>query len=601
MREKKLNIICISAIIGLFCLSFVSCKDSDFDLSNIDKTLGFGSDSISVLGSSSTDSIKLSDILKLYDSNFVTILDNGDYSFVKSNDNITPAHPYVDQVSVGGMGSKSLDVNCFSESASAKRYYAKATALSAITRFSDKMEIFGFETEHIPSEIKELNKAYIKSTINVTVTYSDEIVKNISKFQTVVITLPAYLKIGKATYNGTTVTPNANNQIVLNNVETSAKKFTMQFALDALDFDATENIVKSNELTFLQGKKIIMNGYVQVSGTFDASELDPSLDKSKCNIHCDVNYGDITLTGATGKFSPSLTFANFETVNLENIPNFLKDHDVNIDLYNPQVVIKATSDLPLKGIVSGTLTSTFADGSTPVTIEVPQFSINANGTSNICICKNASAITNTYDQIVEIPTLSNLVRKIPKEISFGNINAQCDDSQTGTLEFGKKYTVQPSYKLQAPLAFSSDAQIVYNDTLKDWNKIFKKLTIKNQVRITTDVVNQVPIYLTFSAQAFDLDKNLISTDDISIEVSPTIPAYNPTTGKAGEATLTIIVKQKKEGAFKNMDGILLRAVGAATADGQSPIGGVTLNAYKQKLLLKNINATIIGKIITDFN
>src|SRR5574344_2161780 len=397
MREKKLNIICISAIIGLFCLSFVSCKDSYFDLSNIDKTLGFGSDSISVLGSSSTDSIKLSDILKLYDSNFVTILDNGDYSFVKSNDNITPAHPYVDQVSVGGMGSKSLDVNCFSESASAKRYYAKATALSAITRFSDKMEIFGFETEHIPSEIKELNKAYIKSTINVTVTYSDEIVKNISKFQTVVITLPAYLKIGKATYNGTTVTPNANNQIVLNNVETSAKKFTMQFALDALDFDATENIVKSNELTFLQGKKIIMNGYVQVSGTFDASELDPSLDKSKCNIHCDVNYGDITLTGATGKFSPSLTFANFETVNLENIPNFLKDHDVNIDLYNPQVVIKATSDLPLKGIVSGTLTSTFADGSTPVTIEVPQFSINANGTSNICICKNASAITNTYD------------------------------------------------------------------------------------------------------------------------------------------------------------------------------------------------------------
>lgn len=165
----------------------------------------------------------------------------------------------------------------------------------------------------------------------------------------------------------------------------------------------------------------------------------------------------------------------------------------------------------------------------------------------------------------------------------------------------KKYTVQPSYKLQAPLAFSSDAQIVYNDTLKDWNKIFKKLTIKNQVRITTDVVNQVPIYLTFSAQAFDLDKNLISTDDISIEVSPTIPAYNPTTGKAGEATLTIIVKQKKEGAFKNMDGILLRAVGAATADGQSPIEGVTLNAYKQKLLLKNINATIIGKIITDFN
>ena len=84
--------------IGLM-LSGYGCTDSNYDLSNIDTTVGIGGDSLAI-PVSSTEDIKLDDILELDNSDLISTEANGDYVFKKEGDAVTPARPQVDEIVV---------------------------------------------------------------------------------------------------------------------------------------------------------------------------------------------------------------------------------------------------------------------------------------------------------------------------------------------------------------------------------------------------------------------------------------------------------------------------------------------------------------------
>lgn len=595
MRDSKLYKLLGIGIFAVLCFSTEGCRNSDFDLSNIDATLGFGSDSISFPGNSSTDSIKLSDVLKLDNSDCVNILGNGDYVFNKENDDISAANPYIDKVSIKSHSINTYNVSMFSSSF-AKNYSLRSNISTA--SFNGKVTAFNYSYSNVPSSIIDLDYMNVNSNIMVTLSLSSELKRNISKLNSLVFTLPGFLDIGHASYNGQPVSLNANNQIILTNVPTS-NNIVIALSVKGMKMNAPENVDANNKINFTRGESINIIGNVDINGTFDTSGITSSIVPSECFISGIMEIDDMSISGATGKFSPSIDFDNIGKVDLNNIPDFLNDNAVNMDLYNPSIILDVQSDLPLKGLISGTLISKY-DDKADVSVNVPEFSVNANSTTKVCICKNKAALKDSYDEVVEIPNLSDIIKSIPKSIIFGNITAKGDGSTTSTIEMGKKYTVKPTYKVEAPLAFSSDAKIVYNDTLDGWNKDVKKLSIENQVQFTADVVNKVPVYLSVTAQAIDINKQPISNNDISIKIKPTVPAYNPVTKEAGTAQLVLNIKQNKDGAFKNFDGIIFKATGAAQAEGHSAVEGVTINAYYQKLLLKNIKAKILGKIIANF-
>ncbi len=602
MTSNKNKLIGIGVIIAI-CLSIQSCRDNDFDLSNIDATMGFGGDSLSLPGNNSTDSIKLDDVLKLDNSDFVKIMDNGDYTFMKSDDNISPAHPTINKVEVSKGNTTSYSISILPEN-NAKTRSMKRTS-NNINNFSGSIAAFDYSYNDVPNEILSLDEAATDAKISIVISFSDVLKSNVSSFETLNMTLPAFLKVKSATCNNNKITVDNNNQISLTNVSTSSN-LTIIVNASALDFNATENIDQKNDLKFADGN-IKMLGYIDVSGTFDGSNISTGSKPSDYEIAGAMSLNGLTITGATGKFCPNINFNNLGTVTLNNIPDFLKDNDVKIDLYNPQILLTINSDMPVKGLVSGILTSKYDDGKADVNVTIPQFSVKANTdgnsstTTTVCICKNKNALSGTYDEVVEVPTLSDIVKSIPKTITFGNINAKGDGSVKSTIELGKEYTISPAYEMAAPLSFSEDAQIVYRDTLDGWNDDAKRLSISNQILVTADAVNKIPIYLSVTGQAIDVNKQLISEDKIKITVEPTVPAYNTESKTDGTTVLTITIKQNDKEAFKNLDGIIIKATGAAKADGQSPVVGTTINAYHQKLVLKNIKAKIIGKIIADLN
>ncbi len=87
----------------LLTLSFVgsllltACIDDKYDFNEVDLTIGLGGNNLSI-PTSSTDTIKLADVLDLDDVDWVVIKPNGDYVFEMIGDDVDPIHPEVDKV-----------------------------------------------------------------------------------------------------------------------------------------------------------------------------------------------------------------------------------------------------------------------------------------------------------------------------------------------------------------------------------------------------------------------------------------------------------------------------------------------------------------------
>lgn len=91
-KAKKLSLFTFAILsIG----SFTGCIDNDYDLDGVDMTIGIGNGEF-LLPSCSTDSIRLSEVLELNESETVVEKNNGDYYYLQDGNNVSPTHTKVD-------------------------------------------------------------------------------------------------------------------------------------------------------------------------------------------------------------------------------------------------------------------------------------------------------------------------------------------------------------------------------------------------------------------------------------------------------------------------------------------------------------------------
>lgn len=80
-------------------LALTGCQDDNYDFNEVDMTVGIGGDGLT-LPVSSTNVIKLEDVLELDGSECVVVRDNGDYVFTQDGGEATPAHPRIASINV---------------------------------------------------------------------------------------------------------------------------------------------------------------------------------------------------------------------------------------------------------------------------------------------------------------------------------------------------------------------------------------------------------------------------------------------------------------------------------------------------------------------
>ena len=589
MKTKHLKIRLFSSLIVMGSLLVTGCSDSDYDFNNIDATIGIGGDGLE-LPTSNTDNIKLSEVLDLEENGSVVAdASTGfDYVFRQQGNDVEAAHPFINSITVARRQSSSSNITLsFNSSARNSR------ASRAAVMLHGEGDVFEFSYEgNKPQEVEELTAAEVSSTINLKVSFQN-LANMVEKFDKITLTFPSYMKLA---VDGKMV---EGNTITLNNVYTS-EDLEKKIDIVGLDFTKKDKLGELKIAKTNLGEKIQLTGKVHMA--VETSNYSFSSGISSVSMKNNLSMSDIKITGATGKFNPTINLNTLGNVHISGIPDFLKDGNVVVDLYNPQIYLTLNSNLDIEGFAGGTLKS-LKDGKEIASVEVPEFAVKANGTTKVVICRNAAATEAGSDvEKVEVPNLSNLVKTMPDEITF-QANARANNQKAGTFKLGyHDYEVAPSYSIDSPIAFAENACIEYSDDLDGWNDDIKDLNMADgaYVQLSAQVTSCVPAYLNVKATPVDVYGREISKDELEVEITGEIKASADGTTPA-TSPLTVKILQKKADAFKKLDGLKVVVSGKAKGEGGNAVTGVVLNAEKHTLKLNDIKIKLVGKVIGDFN
>mgnify|MGYP007031466427 FL=1 len=599
--NKSKMLVCLLSC-GLLTLG-TGCTDNDFDLSKIDTTIGIGGDGLT-LPTNSTENIMLDDFLELNNSDLVSIAQNGDYMFHKEGDDCTPAHPNIDKVVVTSQGInnnfKVAVVVPPSALLSGRKLSKRAKKIDLI-KAGGKVAEFEY-VGNAPKEIEELTSAGVAAPVTIKVNLSNDLKTLVPKFKTLTLQIPSYmhLSITECTESNYDYNPKT-GKIILTNVNT-ASNIVIKGKVDVLDFKAATS--DNNKLTFVAQKnndgKVNMKGEIETSIVFDEINNVTSI-PSDMYLSAVMSMGDITITSAKGKFNPDIDLGNLGNIKINDVPDFLTGDDVNVNLHNPIIELEISSDIAVTGKVSGTIVATFDNGKPNRSVDIPKMTIKPNANTRICICKHREGVDDTqYDEVVEVPNLSDIFATIPKTIKF-DADASADATKEAEVELGHKYTITPKYNINAPLAFDAGANISYTDSFDGWNEDIEDCEFAEgtYIELTADIENKLPAYLDVNADAIDVDGNKMSQDLIEVKVSNSIAAS--TDGVQAKTTPIIItLREKKSGMLKKVDGLEYN-IKLAAGEGNDAIVGKTINAYHHTITAKNIKVKLVGKIIADFN
>lgn len=600
--NKSKMLVCLLSC-GLLTLG-TGCTDNDFDLSKIDTTIGIGSDGLT-LPTNSTENIMLDDFLELNNSDLVSIADNGDYMFHKEGDDCTPAHPNIDKVVVTSQGInnnfKVAVVVPPSALLSGRKLSKRAKKIDLI-KAGGKVAEFEY-VGNAPKEIEELTSAGVAAPVTIRVNLSNDLKSFVPKFKELTLQIPSYmhLDITSCSPNSYSYDPKT-GKITLKDVNT-ASDIVIKGEVTTLDFKATPTT--NNKLTFVANKKnegkVNMKGEIETSISFDEINANVTSIPSDLHLSAVMSMDDITITSAKGKFNPDIDLGNLGNIEINDVPDFLTGDEVNVNLHNPVIELKIGSDIAVTGKVSGTIVATFDNGKPNCSVDIPKMTIKPNANTRICICKHKEGVNATnYDEVVEVPNLSDIFATIPKTIKF-NADASADATQEAEVKLGHQYTITPKYNITAPLAFDAGANISYTDSFDGWNEDIEDCEFAEgtYIELTADIENKLPAYLDVNADAIDVNGNKMSQDLIEVKVSNSIAAS--TDGVQAKTTPIIItLREKKSGMLKKVDGLKYN-IKLAAGEGNDAIVGKTINAYHHTITAKNIKVKLVGKIIADFN
>lgn len=578
-----------SALLVAGFLTLTGCTNNDYDLNNVDATMGFGSESL-VIPNSSTKDIPLKDVLDLKEGGCVVTDAAGNYLFQLAGGDVEAAKPNISPIilEVCNLFTGDITLNTATSAAKAKRAPAEGIHFT-----SPKITMFEYHGND--RAVKSLNEADIDETdIKIKLDFS-HIAAAIPTIESATLTLPAYLDIKQINGNGNGVPTIAGATINITGITTSR---------------ALELTLKTQKLNFTNhndhGKLTINNGAIDLTGylsiALQCNATGVLTGNTNIKAQIGVANNNITLRTATGIFDPEINLSSLGEVDVTGLPDFLDDDDVVADLDNPQILLTVNNDMDVAATVSATVIST-KEGRELARVTLPEMSVAKNGLSKICICRQkTSELTQQYGEanVYAVSNLSTLINRIPDHIKIVDVNAHAKP-EVATIVFGEKYQVKPSYEVNAPLAFGEKANIVYEDSFTGWNDDIDELDLAEgtYIEVTANVENKVPAYLTIKAYPVDAQGNKIE-DKLLIEIPDEVAASTDGT-TAVTTPITMKITPKVKNSLKQLDGLVFRLEGSAKSANGNKVTGISLNEREHTLKLNDIKVKIVGKIIGDFN
>lgn len=572
-----------------FLLSFplwmVSCVDNKYDLDkDIDMTINVGGEHLTIPAGSS-DTAYLSKIIEVEEGDILQPDATTRVYHLTKKDDIDVEPTTVKEVTISETTTNLSPTEIVNATSSSVEVPA------TVTTFGD----FEAKSNNIDEALKELGALYAKTPVDLilTIDFQKEQSLNFTRVQAnkLKIVFPDYI-VFKAEEGI------QGHELILDGQVLSENGSSYSRTLKVEGYKFSENAgagKKPNGGTLTIEGVISMEGEVVTSGVSGAGIL---------SLVPKTVLREMTANSVTGVIQPEIK-AETTNIELNDLPDFLKDEETRMDITNPVILLRAENQLETPVEVDAVLTPMKGNaqidgkevkvgsgyGKTPVVL--------ASGKNVIALSRTGECTIEGVTSNVKVEDINNLLETIPDDIMV-DLKPVVRNEEYYTAELGIAYKMPSSYEVDVPLSFEQGLNIVYNDSIQDLNKDLNdldKVGLKN-MKVILSVDNAIPLKLQLKAenvQIKDVYGNELSAVKKTIEEDKQYVAESTDGEKPATSELVLNLTSDDTAFLSKIDRICFKitAVTGTTT-------GVPLKDT-QWLKITSIKLSVPGGVNVDLN
>ena len=592
--------------------------DDDIDVGEVDTLLGVGTNGFTIPGGGS-DPIQLINIFKINDSDCIDTINGGNYRFFKNDDGIDATDVKIDPVTVD-LDANKIQTYRFVVPIQSTHGSRDVNLRRATQTFSKTITTFDFTESNLTGAIRQLKTAEVAPVpFKLTETFSAALVSALEEFSDLDLEMPDFFgikdnKVRVKNGGSWSEVPIVDGVIHLTGIATNAN-LELEGYISSMDFTKAPKTHDGNiqELNFNASSnfkedkaKVVIKGLVLIEVKYDESKLSQTAIEQLINIgktDTDFFIDSEFRLGLESEYKPKMEFRDVEgrffpdidlsidPVKIKDIPDFLTKDGVKIDLADLFLELGVKSTMPLPGTVDVKMTPIIKK-SKKAAITVSGIKIKQEANSKILISRkdnsSKSGYTDYHWSVKEDGSddIGKLLTNIPDEIEF-ICDAKADSSNYYKVYLNKKYSIKPTYFIEAPLSLNSGSCIVYDDSTDDWNKDLNDNDVdldgNTTLTVEGEIINNTPLVLEIEKPTprgvGDADiSSIVNVNMSKISVSPN-----------SSSKISMVVTTTGDG-LKKLDGIKY-SVYAKSNGNTTP-----LNGRKHTIQIKDMKATLNGKI-----
>lgn len=570
-----------------FLLSFplwtVSCVDNKYDLDkDIDMTVNVGGEHLTIPAGSS-DTAYLSKIIEVEEGDILQPDAATRVYHLTKKDDINVEPTTVNEVTIDETTTNLSSTEIVNATSS-----SNVEVSAPVTTSGD----FEAKSNNIDEALKELGALYAKTPVDLNLKIDFTNTGNLSftkvKANKLKIVFPDYI-VFKAEEGI------QGHELILDGqvLSEDGSSYSRTLKVEGYEFSKNPGSPVDGTLTIVG--EISMEGDVVTSGISGSGTL---------SLVPTAVLGEMTINFVNGVIQPNIK-AETTNIELNDLPDFLKDEETRLDISNPVILLRANNPLATPVQIDAVLTpmknNTQIEGKkveigsgnekTPVVL--------ASGENVIALSRTGECTIEGVTSNVKVEDINNLLETIPDDIMV-DLKPVVRNEEYYTAELGIAYEMPSSYEVDVPLSFEQGLNIVYNDSIQDLNKDLNdldKVGLKN-VKVILSVDNAIPLKLQLKAenvQIKDVYGNELSAVKKTIEEDKQYVAESTDGEKPATSELVLNLTSDDTAFLSKIDRICFKitAVTGTTT-------GVPLKDT-QWLKITSIKLSVPGGVNVDLN
>lgn len=545
LNTKKRPLIAAALLLTSFGIT-TSCIDNSYDLNrDIDMTISAGGEHLAIpVGY--TEKITLDKIIELDEGDDLQIVD-GEYHLLKK-DNIDETNTSVKLVTVNESSNPIEPIRIISGNHDSDVY-------DILISNAESEGFINAEAHGVDKAVIEIGSLAtdMPTTLTLKLKLSGEISTSLVKVGTMTITFPNFIQFEKENgLNGQTLT--------MTDVQIKPSEFKKELKINKYVFGNTYG--EGNRVEEENGDRILKIENQKITIEMQGIYANNPQGSGSLSITPTVTLSEMAVSEVYGTIQPDIDVKPTE-VELNNLPDFLQDDEIRLDITNPVFSFNANNPLNTDVEMDGVLTG-YKDGKVTKTVKIGSGNGGASITlkpsgdkqQTISIVRDEKTVVEANATKVVVPNLNDIIETIPDRINV-ELKPAVKTEQYYTVNLGQDYTLNSAYDIDIPLSFGSNLKIVYEETLDNFDLDLEDVDIEKAV-LSINAVNTIPLAMEIkneNVSALDANGNVIKDIDVTVEGTITESKDGKT---EVSSTLNVNLNETAEGAISKLDGLKLK-------------------------------------------